>query len=268
MMPMSGRGAPQHDRQAIRRIGMISSGPQISLDASRLAEFYHDNFVTDQVMDFGQLVAGQAYDGVVADVGGGCGFFAEALQRRYGVRVRVLDADALSISECNARGIEAELFDALSPRFKGDERVVTFNLILHHLVASNDQETRTLQTRAVAAWRGRCERVFVNEYIYTGYPLPRLSAWLIWAVTHNKALSLVAGIVGRAVPSLRANTLGVGVRFRTAEDWKRIFSEAGFAVSGHVQGANEPVGIARRLLLIRTIRRDSFLLVPRPDEGK
>jgi len=63
------------------------------------------------------------------------------------------------------------------------------------------------------------------------------------------------------VPSLRANTFGVGVRFRTAGDWRRLFAEAGYKVLGYRRGDNEQLSLPRRLMMISSIRRDSFILV-------
>lgn len=239
-----------------------ASGAQQKLSAQSIAEFYHDNFVTDQVRDFAELVFSRGgTSGLVADVGGGCGYFVEALQRRFGIAGRVLDSDSGSIDLCRARGIDAMAFDALAPEFAGDERLASFNLILHHLVGKNERATRDLQVRALAGWRGHAEKIFVNEYIYES-PAPRgLAARLIYEITSSRVLSAAASAVSRVVPSLRANTFGVGVRFRTAEDWRDLFAQAGYRVVGHRRGEIEPLSLPRRLMAISEIRRDSFVLV-------
>lgn len=239
-----------------------ASGTQLTLSAQSIAEFYHDNFVADQVRDFAELVVDRGGPGgLVADVGGGCGHFVAALGSRFGIEGRVLESDDGSIAACRDRGIEAVRFDALQPTISGDERVVSFNLILHHLVGRDERATRSLQTRALSAWRGRCESIFVNEYIYES-PAPRgLAARLIYEITSSSLLSTMASTVSRAVPSLRANTFGVGVRFRTAEDWRGLFTEAGYRVVGYRRGGREPLSLPRRLMAISAIRRDSFLLV-------
>jgi len=235
------------------------------LAADRVEEFYHDRFVTDQVADFIALdpLAGDP-NGVLADVGGGCGFFAEAVHRRCGVPARVIDMDAASVEACTRRGVPAVLGDATQPPIRGDERVVSFNLILHHLVSDDERSTRALQVRALRAWHAQARQVFVNEYIYESPGVPRLSGALIYGITHSRLLSALGQAVARFVPSLRANTFGVGVRFRAAAEWRALFEEAGYEVRAHRRGAPEPVSAARRLLAIREIRRDSFLLVPRP----
>ncbi len=234
---------------------------QRRLDAAQTADFYHDRFVADQVRDFIALLGPGSPDaGLVADIGGGCGYFARALQAHSAWQVRVLDMDPVSVASCHQQGLQAEVGDALAPRHRGDEALAAFNLMLHHLVGADDYATRALQVRALQVWQGRAERVFVNEYIYESYLLPRLSAWLIYAITASRTLSRLAKAVSRWVPSLRANTFGVGVRFRTVDDWQQLFSEAGWQVSASQRGAEERVSLARRMLLIRSCRRDSFLL--------
>ena len=234
---------------------------QRRLDAAQTADFYHDRFVEDQVRDFAALLGpGAAGNGVVADIGGGCGYFARALQAHSAWQVRVLDMDPVSVASCHQQGLQAEVGDALAPQHRGDEALAAFNLMLHHLVGADDRTTRALQVRALQAWLGRAERVFVNEYIYESYLLPRLSAWLIYAITASRTLSRLAKAVARWVPSLRANTFGVGVRFRTVDDWRALFGEAGWQVAASRRGAEERVSTARRLLTIRSCRRDSFLL--------
>lgn len=234
---------------------------QRTLSADRVAEFYHDHFVADQVTDFVALAAPALPKGaVVADVGGGCGFFARALSQRVAVQVRVLDTDPVSVETCHQHGVQAQRSDALAPDITGDEQVVCFNLILHHLVGASGMQTTDMQRRALAAWHGSTPRVFVNEYIYESYGAEKLSAWLIWAITSSKVLSLIARAVSRWVPSLRANTFGVGVRFRSAADWHAMFASTGYEVIASQRGHDEPVSLARRLMLIRSCRRDSFLL--------
>jgi SAM-dependent methyltransferase len=235
---------------------------QKTLSAEQIKDFYHQNFVSDQVADFAaQVPLPLPDDEVVLDVGGGFGFFAEALARTTGVRVRVLDSDPLSVQACRERGVDAELSDALNPRIRGDEAVVSFNLILHHLIGSTGSETTELQRRALLPWRDRARYVIVNEYIYESWGWPGTSAWLIWSITRNRLLSRIGAAVSKVVPSLRANTFGVGVRFRDADDWKRMFESLGFEVKGHIRGEDEKLTPALRMLMIRYCRRDSFLLV-------
>jgi hypothetical protein len=234
---------------------------QTLLSGEQIEAFYHDEFVEDQVRDFVALVPA-VRQRVVTDVGGGCGFFARRLMQVAGHRVRVIDVDPQSIETCRSASIEAELGDALQPPIRGDEQTACFNLILHHLVGSSEEITRGLQTAALGTWRPYAQEVFVNEYIYESY-VRNFSGWLIFQITKSKILSALGRIVAMLVPSLKANTFGVGVRFRAHDEWLRLFADAGYDVKSTACGKDEPVSAPRRMLFIKRIRRDSFLLVPR-----
>lgn len=240
---------------------------QIALRADQVEAFYHDVFVTSQLEHFQALVskAGNPI-GTVVDVGGGQGYFAEALQERLDLSVQVLDSDSRSIAACHERGISAVQGDALRPEISNNPDMVSFNLILHHLVGSSERETLAMQSAAVSVWRERAGAVFVNEYIYDSY-IPEASGKLIYWITRSRIFSAIGRWVSAVVPSLRANTFGVGVRFREYAEWVRIFEGLGYRVAGTVKGPEENVSLARRMLLIRSCRRDSFLLVPEKLRG-
>jgi hypothetical protein len=238
---------------------------QKTLSGEQVSEFYHDNFVADQVASFAQLVGPSINAGsVIADVGGGCGFFGRGLASRLPVRVRVLDTDPVSVRTCLQHGVDARLSDALKPDIEGDEAAVCFNLILHHLVGATAGQTRSLQSQALSAWHGKVPQVFVNEYIYESFVFERFSAYLIWFITSSRLLSTLAQFVARFVPALRANTFGIGVRFRAAREWQALFEAAGYELVSSTRGAEEFVSLSRRMMLIRSCRRDSFLLRARP----
>ena len=231
------------------------------LSAEQVEAFHHDLFVEDQARHFESLVDAKGGT-VVADIGGGCGHFAQRLMRHTHHKVRVIDVDSASVNICRAAGVDAVQGDALSPQVVGDETIVCFNLILHHLIAASEKETLALQTQALALWRPSVQAIFVNEYIYESF-FGNLSGRLIFNITKSPLLSWMGQIVARAVPSLRANTFGVGVRFRAREEWIRVFEAAGFTVKSSVVGDDEPISLPRRILLIKHIRRDSFLLEPK-----
>jgi hypothetical protein len=235
---------------------------QKTLSGDQIKEFYHDQFVDDQTRHFVKLLGATGSDGVVVDVGGGCGFFARLLMDSTPFRVRVVDSDDTSIEGCRRIGVEAVRGDALAPDIRGDERIVVLNLILHHLVGRSEATTRELQSRALAVWLKRATSVFVNEYIYESF-VDSLSGRLIFEITASAFLSTVGRLVSRFVPALRANTFNVGVRFRSHDEWRALFTAAGYAVKSVVIGEPERVSPVLRLLLIKQIRRDSFLLEPR-----
>jgi hypothetical protein len=235
---------------------------QKTLSARQIEAFYHDEFVEDQARHFASLLGdSDVRDRLVIDVGGGVGHFAKRLTGLLECRVRVLDTDAASVEACRGKGLEAIRGDALNPTLSGDESIVSFNLILHHLVGATEQRTLELQRRALEVWRPFVRSVFVNEYIYESY-LDDLSGRLIFHITKSRALSWMAGIVSKVVPAFRANTFGVGVRFRAHDEWRRVFASAGYDVKASVTGDEELIALPLRLLLIRQIRRDSFLLQP------
>jgi hypothetical protein len=237
---------------------MTEMATQAKLSAEQIQAFYHDEFVNDQIRDFREMV-GNSGDGLVVDVGGGCGFFAKGLTQLAGYRTRVIDMDPQSVAICHQSGVDARVGDALAPEIAGDERVICFNLILHHLVGDSERETRALQLKALRAWREQPVRLFVNEYIYQSL-LGQVSPRLIYEITSSRILSFLGRQAARVVPAFRANTFGVGVRFRSHEQWLELFAEAGFRVASTRIGAPERISPPLRTLLIKTIRRDSFLL--------
>lgn len=232
------------------------------LATEQIEAFYHDQFVEDQARHFVSLYGTSAGSRNVIDMGGGCGFFAKRLKRHACYKVQVIDMDLVSVNACHDAGIDARQGDALTPKISGDENIVSFNLILHHLVGATDSDTLALQTRALAVWQPYIQSVFVNEYIYESY-LGNFSGWVIFRITKSAVLSWFGRVVSTVVPSLKANTFGVGVRFRSSAEWHRVFESAGYVVKSSVYGANENVSLPRRLLLIKHIRRDSFMLEPR-----
>jgi hypothetical protein len=243
------------------RMPFMNNPAQKTLSSAQIEAFYHDDFVESQVRRYLELVQPALPEPrAVVDVGGGCGFFARALQARTGSPVRVLDSDATSVAACMAAGVSATLGDALAPPRRGDEDVVCFNLILHHLVGPNEHETRALQAKALMNWRGHAQAIFVDEYIYDSW-VGNASGRMIYAVTSSRVLSSIARFISRWAPSLRANTFGVGVRFRAQGEWVQLFESLGLQVAAHARGPEETISAARRLLLIRSCRRDSFLLV-------
>jgi hypothetical protein len=242
---------------------MESASSQRRLANEQIEQFHHDLFVETQLEHFVELcvphLAGRP--GVVLDMGGGCGFFSAALQNRTGLSSRVVDADPVSVAKAQEIGVDARVGDALRPDPAGDESTVCFNLILHHLVAATDEQTRALQTAALSGWAGSDIRIFVNEYIYESY-LKNASGRLIFEITASRVLSAIGKLVARVVPSLNANTFGVGVRFREAADWVTLFEQAGWRVLATKRGVEEEISLPRRMLMIKSCRRDSFVLAP------
>lgn len=234
---------------------------QRTLNSEQVSAFYHDQFVQQQVEHFRKIALPNLHkDKVVVDMGGGCGYFASAIKKEIDIPVRLIDMDPKSVESAKMLGLEAMVGNALQPIKKNDEGVICFNLILHHLVANSDSETLAIQMSAISVWRENKVKIFVNEYIYESW-FANISGWLIYQITKSSLLSVIGNSISRAVPSLKANTFGVGVRFRSNSEWKDIFKECGFLIKEEQKGKKEFISVPRRLLLIKEIRRDSFLLV-------
>jgi hypothetical protein len=234
---------------------------QRKLSADQGSAFYHDEFVHQQVVHFTRIAVPEIErDRIVVDMGGGCGFFASTLKNSMKIPTRVIDMDPVSIESAKLKGVEAIVGDAVHPIRNGDEGCACFNLILHHLVGSSEKETLNLQSCALISWRDDGIKIFINEYIYESWLL-NFSGWLIYQITKSKLLSAVGKFVSKFAPSLKANTFGVGVRFRSNNEWKDIFANAGFSIANEIRGEKEFVSLPRKFLLIKEIRRDSFLLV-------
>jgi len=236
---------------------------QKKLSVKQVQKFYHKDFVDSQVRAFKALVGNSlSPGGKVVDVGGGAGYFALEVQKQTELRVRVLDTDEHSVASCIKSGIDADLEDALSPSIHEDDEICCFNMILHHLVGKNETQTRLLQCKALYAWVAESRKIFVNEYIYESYFCERFSAKIIWYITSSNILSKLGKLISRVVPSLRANTFGVGVRFRAKSEWIDLFKTLGLEIVGYDKGDEESTSltIARKLLFIKSCRRDSFLL--------
>lgn len=245
---------------------------QIKLAQQQIEHFYKESGAQRQAQDFLTLCRSELEArniDLVIDVGGGIGAFAAQLNALSALPVVVLDSDPASVRICNNKhleGVRAVLGDALEPPTFEGRKCVTFNLILHHLIGRNERETRHLQTRALQVWKGKAHRLFVNEYIYNSY-LRHASGRLIFEITSSRLLSFVASIVAKFAPSLKANTFGVGVRFRATDEWRRLFDESGFVVLDMVPGPEEQVSLPRRILLIRQKRKVSFLLQEKPAQA-
>ena len=234
---------------------------QNKLTEHQIKNFQIDVFVRDQISDFKYLF-GEIFRGKnVVDIGGGIGLFAEILSETLGVKVRMIDADYDSVKLALSRGINAQIDDALSPKINGNENLACFNLILHHLVASTESETFKLQRKALTVWRPYVDAVFVNEYVYESF-FKDLSTRLIYEITKNTLLSKLCSFIAKFFPSLKANTFGVGVRFRSLTDWYKVFKDAGFDVVQVVCGDDEYISWPRKILLIKKINRISFYLKP------
>jgi SAM-dependent methyltransferase len=239
------------------------------LSSGALDKFRTSEGVAEQIEHFASLLN---FDGArafsVLDVGGGVGFFCDALRVVYpNVRVTILDLDETSVIEARKHGFEAihgSIIDPPSEILGRRFDVVSFNLVLHHIISSDEGGTAALQRSALDRARSlltEIGRIFVHEICYEGRVVPDLTGRLIYGVTSSQVLSGIVSGIARIAPSLRANTAGVGVRFRPAVGWVNLVQSLGFEVIGTREGGPEGHSVARRsLLLIREVRRRSFAI--------
>lgn len=243
---------------------------QKRLNDDQVAAFFNTEFEEDQLNHFESLFEHIEIDvdGTIVDVGGGVGLFARLLANKRENKVRVLDIDERSVDSVKNMGndrIEALVADAINPPIFGDENVVTINLILHHLVGESEAATRDFQESALRAWLGKADYIFINEYIYESF-FGNVSGKLIYSITSSSLLSSVGSFISKFIPSLRANTFGVGVRFRSNSEWLDMFGCCGFELVGLRVGDKEFISLPRRLLLISQIKRNSYLLRASKDQ--
>ena len=101
----------------------------------------------------------------------------------------------------------------------------------------------------------------MNEYSYESY-FYNLSGKLIYIITKNKLLSFLSSKISYFIPSLRANTFGVGVRFRSENEWIKLFTDSGYRVTQMIRGPEKHVPFPRRILLLKNFRQNNYLLEP------
>ena len=119
-----------------------------------------------------------------------------------------------------------------------------------------------MQGHALSVWHSTAHAIFVNVYVYESFVINTISGWLIYQITSHSVLSGLGRFIAKLSPSLKANTFGVGVRFRSHKEWCKMFESLGFKVVGTITGEEGYVSLPRRLLLIKNCRRDSFFLKP------
>ena len=233
----------------------------IALSPEQVSEFFHDEFVQDQTRHFTMLV--QDFNRL-SDLGGGVGHFAKAISEIYHKPVQVIDLDNESLRLAKENGLEVFYDDIIQTRHADKSDIVSLNLVLHHLVGGSQKKTDSLQVAALSNQaNGKMEesKLFINEYVYESYISDEFASWAIFSITSSSFLSTVARQIGRFVPSLKANTLGVGVRFHSLRGWIQLFERAGWKVERHIEGQPEMISVPRRLsFALKSCRRDSFIL--------
>jgi SAM-dependent methyltransferase len=240
--------------------------PQSAIDA-----FDTPEGVAEQVQHFKSLLGFNSHSVFsMLDVGGGTGFFANAIKTEFPhAEITILDLDEQSVMKGTKLGLNAIHGSIIDPPAAIRSRkfdVISLNLMLHHIIGDDDWSTLALQRCALTRV---CEllanqgHIFLHEICYEGRLFRDSSARLIYQVTASRCLGKALKLVGKAMPALSANTAGVGVRFRSMHGWSVLANSLKLKVVSVCQ--SEPEGhswLRRTLLLIREVRRQSYLLRP------
>lgn len=163
------------------------------------------------------------------DLGGGTGRFADLLLANYPLAEGcVFDNSELLLAKNNPDPRKQLICDSAEHLGKIDGRfdLVSVHWLLHHLVGDSYAQT-TINQRAVLgglagllASRGRIS-VFENNY--QGLLLDALPGWLIYEATSMRSLAALTRRLG-------ANTAGVGVCFRSEQQWRAMIAATGYKI--------------------------------------
>ena len=188
------------------------------------------------------------------DIGGGGGYFISALQREYpNMRATILDLDNLAIEKAASNGLNGIVGSVLNPPSQLTSQkfdVICFNLVLHHIIATKDSDTRKLQSlalfnaRAISSVGGS---IFIHEICYEGRFFSGSSSAIIFHILTNALLSKMTLFISKYVPSLKANTLGVGVRYRAYDAWVKLIKLSGYNIAQECKSGKEGHSFVRRV---------------------
>ncbi len=184
------------------------------------------------------------------DVGGGNGRFVDGLLHAFPLARGVLIDLAQSMVARNrshprktALIGDANSFPEEVVRHRYD--LITLNVLLHHLVGDNDNDTRHNVLRCINKLRlllSAHGRLIVYEQVYDRWfeagPEPGA---IVYGLTRLRN-PLVVPVLRR----MGANTAGVGVRFRSRTEWRRLFTSAGYDIC-----TDAPITVDRTSLLHR-----------------
>ncbi|MBD3399279.1 MAG: methyltransferase [Candidatus Coatesbacteria bacterium] len=198
------------------------------------------------------------------DVGGGAGYFADyILEARPGCRVTVLDISP-GLLERNRphRRKRLILGDALQlDELPSGEtfNIICFNLVLHHLLATDETSTRRLRIdvlRRAATLLRRCGRILIIEPLYLGMFHVDIPSILVYRLTRSQFFAPLCKRLG-------ARTAGEGVLFQPGNRWLHTFEDAGLEIQDqYIFGPWEINPLYKIALNIASIRTGIFWLAP------
>ena len=203
-------------------------------------------------------------DATVLDVGGGNGRFLDAVLTNFPNCVGVLvdNSDYMlskNISHVRKRLVHASALDVDGSIAAGSCNVITFNVILHHLVGRTYQSAMDSVVKALtnaARLLAPGGRIVVYEQVYDGLVPGVEPGAIIFAVTRIRIPAFV-----RVARRFGANTAGVGVYFRSRNSWMRVFRAAGLQlVEQRPVYQDSPPAFRKACFLIRQVGTHIFVL--------
>jgi len=199
------------------------------------------------------------------DVGGGQGFFADALLARFPRATATVLDNSSSLLFKNASDPRKRLVLASAAELSSQIRnqafdIIFFNLSLHHFVGGSYYQSRQFQRNALAQAQtllAKGGRIAVTENLFDGLLLPDLPGYLIYRLTSSRVLAPV-------IRRLGANTAGCGVCFLSSAGWRKEFRsvrlhETAFRAVRYADESFWPA-LKMRLLSVRSISRGFFWL--------
>lgn len=206
----------------------------------------------------------------ILDIGGGAGYFMAEIKAIFPyASVTVMDLDGTAVTKAREKGIFAVNGSILEPvpvELYGQKfDIVCFNLVLHHIVTGRLFGTRHIQKKSLENASSLINTngiLFIHEICYEGAILKGFPGWMIYLLTSSRLLEPFFNAIGKLSRSLFANTTGIGVRYRSDEGWRKIFSEVQvFSFDQSLTGTPEGHPRLRNFVLgIKSVRRRSYLI--------
>ena len=198
------------------------------------------------------------------DVGGGAGHFADYLLAQYpACRVSVFDLSPELLErnrpEPRKRLVLGDAVRLAESCLSADIDVVSFNFVLHHLLAGDEVESWELRRRVLRQAAGLLRkggRLLIIEALYRGMFHEGLPSALIYRLTRSRRLAPLLRLFG-------SGAAGRGVLFQSGGAWWRMFTGSGLEVlDSYTCGVWEMNPAFKLLLNIASVRTGLFWCAP------
>jgi len=198
------------------------------------------------------------------DVGGGAGYFADYLLAQYpACRVTIFDLSrellARNRPDPRKRLVLGDAVRLVESCPSVDVDVVSFNFVLHHLLAGDERGSWELRRRVLRQAAGLLRkggRLLIIEALYRGIIHEDLPSVLIYRLTRSRRLAPLCRRFG-------SGAAGQGVLFQSGGSWRRMFTGIDLeVVDSYVCGAWEINPILKIPLNIASVRTGLFWCSP------